>query len=398
MPARIRFLYFSSLLALLASFFLFSHTKIHASTLHFPHTDHQGSVIAVTDENGDLVSQTRYLPYGGDRTTQGNTDLSDRQYTSQIKDQESGVYYYNARYYDPMLAVFISPDKTDNQLNRFTYVRNNPINYLDPTGYQCESITNQIIRQSCEEALESRRQAQQQEIEGLQTLADEGTVVAEYFLSHARQLKLTEELVQLYRTYPAWFDMATRGDFSAVPPMGFASPTDMIAYTEQHGLEGLFILGAAANADVAMLTSSQIIDDNRWGALYQELITEINTLGVPVTEVDLGLGYYGTTVPKSALTENFLQNNSASTHGIFINSTISPADKYVSLSHEYYHVQQSLECNCTDFGLMGQNPDASDYAEFEARFFHGQMIGAYGYSTILNDLPIYTRLESFVRE
>ncbi len=62
-------------------------------------------------------------------------------YTGQEVDGETGLYNYNARLYSPELGRFISadsiiPDPTDPQsLNRYSYVRNDPINAIDPTGH-----------------------------------------------------------------------------------------------------------------------------------------------------------------------------------------------------------------------------------------------------------------------
>jgi len=61
-------------------------------------------------------------------------------YTGQILDEDTGLYYYGARYYDPELARFIQPDSVvpepDNSqaLNRYSYCINNPLKYTDPTG------------------------------------------------------------------------------------------------------------------------------------------------------------------------------------------------------------------------------------------------------------------------
>ncbi len=69
----------------------------------------------------------------------GSVDLKHK-YTGQEEDGETGLYYYGARYYDPNLARFISPDSivpdhTDPQsLNRYSYCINNPLLYVDPTG------------------------------------------------------------------------------------------------------------------------------------------------------------------------------------------------------------------------------------------------------------------------
>src|SRR5690606_13868382 len=78
---------------------------------------------------------------------EGNTPGSvptvdlNRRFTGQILDPETGLYYYGGRYYDADVGRFVSPDPFiqapyDSQnLNRFTYVLNNPQNYIDPSGY-----------------------------------------------------------------------------------------------------------------------------------------------------------------------------------------------------------------------------------------------------------------------
>ncbi|MBK8127145.1 MAG: RHS repeat-associated core domain-containing protein [Elusimicrobia bacterium] len=61
-------------------------------------------------------------------------------FTGQRQDDGTGLYYFNARYYDPALGRFITPDTMvqapyDPQtLNRYTYCRNNPVNLVDPSG------------------------------------------------------------------------------------------------------------------------------------------------------------------------------------------------------------------------------------------------------------------------
>jgi RHS repeat-associated protein len=64
---------------------------------------------------------------------------TDKLYTGQRLDG-TGLYYYNARYYDPTIGRFISPDNTipdvnnPQAFNRYSYVVNNPIKYVDPSG------------------------------------------------------------------------------------------------------------------------------------------------------------------------------------------------------------------------------------------------------------------------
>jgi RHS repeat-associated protein len=82
-----------------------------------------------------------YYPFG--RTAPGNLQASfqvSRRFTGQILDAESGLYYYNARYYDPELGRFTQPDTTipdisnPQSYNRYAYCVNNPLRYNDPDG------------------------------------------------------------------------------------------------------------------------------------------------------------------------------------------------------------------------------------------------------------------------
>lgn len=80
-------------------------------------------------------------PYGETYTNQGSVDFHQRRYTSQEQDPETGLYFYNARYYNPALGRFVSPDSLvsspgdPQSLNRYSYTDNNPVNRIDPSGH-----------------------------------------------------------------------------------------------------------------------------------------------------------------------------------------------------------------------------------------------------------------------
>jgi RHS repeat-associated protein len=118
----------------------------------FTFGDHLGSSSTVwqAGELGDtdpgVTSYQRYYPYGEPRDDYSPALPTDHTFTGQISDGllddgGTGLMYYRARYYDPQVGRFaaadtIVPDRSNPQdLNRYTYVGNNPINAIDPSGH-----------------------------------------------------------------------------------------------------------------------------------------------------------------------------------------------------------------------------------------------------------------------
>ena len=113
--------------------------------LQYYHTDHLGGVHLKTDDIGQVSDTVEYKPFGEFARHDGAIGGQEgRFYTDQYRDEESGLYYYNARYYNPKVGRFISsdwivPDPEFSQaFNRYAYVYNNPVNFIDPTGNQSE--------------------------------------------------------------------------------------------------------------------------------------------------------------------------------------------------------------------------------------------------------------------
>ncbi|WP_244953579.1 RHS repeat-associated core domain-containing protein [Xanthomonas axonopodis] len=97
-------------------------------------TDLLGSTRVLTDTTGKAVQRYDYDPYG--TTTQSSTAYTNPyQYTGRERDQ-SGLYYYRARYYKPELARFISEDPLQLAagVNSYSYVNASPVASNDPTG------------------------------------------------------------------------------------------------------------------------------------------------------------------------------------------------------------------------------------------------------------------------
>jgi RHS repeat-associated protein len=91
--------------------------------------EYLGSVIYATGDGGGVIADQRYYPYGRKRS--GGTLPTDHRFTGQQYSEANGLYYFNARYYDPDL-----PDSTNVfDYNRYMYTRGNPLKYTDPTGH-----------------------------------------------------------------------------------------------------------------------------------------------------------------------------------------------------------------------------------------------------------------------
>ncbi|MBU7038656.1 MAG: hypothetical protein HXS52_12060 [Theionarchaea archaeon] len=106
------------------------------SNIFYYSGDHLGSTRLATDESRNIIVAVAYRPFG-EVSTQEGTEY----YTFTGKElDETGLYYYGARYYDPDLGRFITRDSlighvsNPQSLNRFAYCQNNPLSYTDPWG------------------------------------------------------------------------------------------------------------------------------------------------------------------------------------------------------------------------------------------------------------------------
>ena len=127
--------------------------KVEGTTKTFSHTDHLSGSNLATDTNGDVVELNDYYPFGDSRIEDRvGSHVNDYMFTGQEKDEETGQYYYKARYYNSELGRFTSIDpiiindakqsgqKLENILNRpqlfnsYSYVANKPLQATDPTG------------------------------------------------------------------------------------------------------------------------------------------------------------------------------------------------------------------------------------------------------------------------
>lgn len=98
-------------------------------------TDGLLSTLALVNGSGVVQSEYSYEAFGGTSTT-GSPTNNASQYTGRENDG-TGLYYYRARYYSPTLQRFISEDPIgfgSGDFNVYVYVRNSPLNFVDPSG------------------------------------------------------------------------------------------------------------------------------------------------------------------------------------------------------------------------------------------------------------------------
>ena len=139
------------LLILLWSGFAFAGQKVF-----FYHTDPAGTPLVMTDERRNVVWRAEYKPFGEEFEVTPEPE-NNKMFVGKEMDKETGLYYFDARYMEPMIGRFISPDPVGavdqwdgkvngkvilnlQRLNYYSYALNNPNRYIDPDGNDDLSI------------------------------------------------------------------------------------------------------------------------------------------------------------------------------------------------------------------------------------------------------------------
>jgi RHS repeat-associated protein len=128
--------------------------KGSASLVRYQHANHLGSALLELDGAANIITYEEYFPYGATsyQAVMAQTETPKRyRYTGKERDEETGLYYYGARYYAPWLGRWTACDPAGlvDGPNLYAYVRGSPASHRDPAGFETDAevvARHQLLR------------------------------------------------------------------------------------------------------------------------------------------------------------------------------------------------------------------------------------------------------------
>lgn len=115
---------------------------LRSSTTSYYNADGLGTITSLANTAGSLAETYTFDSFGNQTASSGSL-TNPFQYTARENDPETGLYYYRARYYDPLVGRFVSEDPAGffGGFDFYNYTKNEPVDFGDPTGLKCEQVT-----------------------------------------------------------------------------------------------------------------------------------------------------------------------------------------------------------------------------------------------------------------
>ena len=114
--------------------------------IFFYHSDHLGSTSYITDAKANITQFDAYLPYGELLVDEhSSSEEMPYKFNGKELDEETGLYYYGARYMDPKISMWLGVDPLVEKypsVNGYCYTFSDPIGFIDPSGQEGEGTGN----------------------------------------------------------------------------------------------------------------------------------------------------------------------------------------------------------------------------------------------------------------
>ena len=143
---------------------LLASDSAHARTYYHYACDEMGSITDITDCDGTVLNHYAYDAFGN-RTVEEETVENRFGFAGEMLDAVTGQYYLRARFYNPVIARFLSEDTYyGDGLNLYAYCHNNPVGYVDPSGHEgliCSKKYGELKKKEAEGGTLSEKEKRQ---------------------------------------------------------------------------------------------------------------------------------------------------------------------------------------------------------------------------------------------
>lgn len=241
------------------------------------HTDHLGSPIMGRSMDGETLWERHYEPYGSQE--QAPDDPASPGYTGHLEERDSGLVYAGARWYDPRIGRFMSPDpvgfsgSNPVSFNRYAYANNNPFSFFDPDGRESrEALYRQLGMKDPSKPM----------ADGAQSIADGASQVGHAVEPGLLDIIPAAALLKLRKVLPF-----LRAGKALPPPEGLAKAINP-------GRQGKHVVGhnnfVPGRSPLAQGVNAQELLDGVHGGTYP--IVRMTPRGQPVVDFGKTIGQY----------------------------------------------------------------------------------------------------------